>query len=330
MIALVAVGHQDAYTKGNPTLFDARKLLLGSDRHSVTYSKLPVIAKKGKTYDGSSRTVWIMQVSRSCDLIGHVDLVIRNPDAKPVSRLVRSVEVILGGHRIDKLYNLDVTVDTNCALFRNSRRINHINGLTFVPLEMAPFHETDLVFPSAKYHDLEIVVELEQDDADPIELYANRYYLNNDGRRRLSDSAHCFVTVQNQYRGPDKVVAGVNRVRLNFNHPVHLIYFWTMQIVRHVRLLLNEKVFFDGPVEVLVNFKAAKGFANVKPHIIFFNQGPITGHDVFGTVNFSCIDDPILEIETATDSTEGELHVVGLNLQPLRYAGGMVGLVFSK
>jgi hypothetical protein len=74
--------------------------------------------------------------------------------------------------------------------------------------------------------------------------------------------------------------------------------------------------------------KASMGFSRVDPAIIFLSEDP-PGTCTHCSVNFSRIDNPYLEIETEEEGTV-PVYIVGLNMQPLRYMSGMVGLVFSK
>lgn len=325
LTALHAFGAQDKWF--SDSAFDGKKQLLANQQYKSAYGKLDAERKVSGH--------WLnFTVSRQCDLINKVDLVI--PSKFYINNVIRKIEVTFGGQRIDVLSvaeDIETQIKTNAIIFK--RTISTIGDKTFIPLVMAPFHDNNLVFPSSQWHRLVIMVQLQKDffDKHPdqsfndFELYGHRYMVGD--KTKLFDYGHEFITVQNQYSGAEPLKKGINSIKLNYNHPVYLIYLWGFDKskVQHVRLLLDGVTFLDASIADLEHQKACRGFAHVKPLMLFLSEND-PGEHTKTTVNFSRIDQAILEIDTLEESAP--MYGVGLNIQPLRYSQGMVGLVFSK
>jgi hypothetical protein len=102
-------------------------------RHTTTYRKIDV---ERSVCVGSSFLT--LTLSRTCDLVGKLDLVLP-PGAPPI----KSVAVEIGGERIDAI-DLDATlVDALCAV--HDRRSAVEGRMRFVPLVLAPFHSWNLL-----------------------------------------------------------------------------------------------------------------------------------------------------------------------------------------
>lgn len=162
-----------------------------------------------------------------------------------------------------------------------------------------------------------------------IVLYGNVYYLDDPERKILYENSDEFITIQNQYTGSEKLKKGVNTIKLHYNHPVYMMYFWGFDKtkVKNVKLTLEGHSMYDGPIEPLEHHKNQRGLGHVEPTFIFFSPDKFnvpTG----SSVNFSRMDYPRLMIET--EEEDADIHIVGLNMQPLRMMSGMAGLAFSK
>jgi hypothetical protein len=199
----------------------------------------------------------------------------------------------------------------------------------------------------------------DSDDIPGIELYGDRYWLLNPqhlrafaGRDAGDDPEPTrsrfleVMTMQSQYCGAERVeavdrwgsdgsvVAGLEtRVRLCFNHPVQLIYFWGAPAITDARLELEDSIIVDCPAAALERAKVARlgaaAAAAFQPHAMFFSGDPV-GQATRSSINFSRIDKATLVVTTAPGSPGGELHVVGVNQQLMRIGSGMAGLAFSK
>jgi hypothetical protein len=376
LLAMCAHGRQDEYINdpSRRDSFDVRRKYLDMEGgvHKCIYAKVVASRRMGVGGVGGAPNI-TFHVARKCDLLNRVDLVIPviadSADAsRPLAldRIIRRIRVEIGGQCIDSLSaagGLETQINTTCALMGSPhRRVRVVGGKMFVPLALAPFHDSDMaVLLAHRHHELTVHVSLHADyDAyaiadglgggggvastyssrpcDGWELYANQYVLDTPARRALHHKLQEHFTLQSQYAAPAYTraetldpEAGVDRFRfkLNFNHPIHLIYFWGIDAtkVTRVALELNGAAVYDGCIEALHNLQRARGL-DVEPTILFFNQAPLHLHST-ATINFSRIDRAELVIET-TEDVPRTVHIVALNTQPIRYMEGMAGLAFSK
>jgi hypothetical protein len=322
IMSLVAKGAQDKYMSEAPELWDIGKIFL-KNTHQVVYEEIQTTRKTWNTHISFT-------INRQCELINKLDLVISNPENVSINKLIKKIEVEFGGQRMDCLNigDLHTQILTNCAIF--GRTMSHINGKTFIPLTMAPLHGNNLVMPSSKWHDLKILIDfVDERCSDTVQIYGNKYYLEMKDRQDLSNKDHALITTQNQHYGTDRIKKGVNRFKLSYNHPVYMMYFWGFDKskVTKVVLQLNGVDFYNGPIEPLEHLKLSRGH-NVEPTFIYFSHDDIH-KPTQSSVNFSRIDDATLWIYTEEEE-ERDIYIVGLNMQPLRYANGLVGLAFSK
>jgi hypothetical protein len=330
LMAIVAKGAQDVYMTNDPKLFDARLQFL-NDIHQFSYQKIEV-----KT-TGGNKNKFSYTFKRVCDLVNRIDLVLPNPNRLPLNKIIKCIETELGGQRIDKIgssvesFDIETLINTDCALFK--RKISHVNGKTFIPLSMAPLYNHNMIQPSCQFHDFKINIEYTQEYQSEhiknVELYGNIYYLDTHERRKMFNDPYSFITIQHQYTGLEKMLCGHTAFRLNFNHPMYLIYFWGFDKskVRNIRICLNGHDFYNGSAEALENYKLSRGY-DVEPMMFFFSQDDFD-KPTKCTVNFSRIDSAQLYI--LSDQREAtDVHIVGLNLQPIRFSSGMGALAFSK
>jgi hypothetical protein len=270
---------------------------------------------------------------RNCDAINHVDIALYNPLKNCVDELIESIETEVGGQRIDRLEcdDIETQINTNCAIYGGNREITQIGDKLFIPLIMAPFHENNLIMPSAEYHKLTITIKFVESYDSQIDLFAKQYYLNTPQRVEFFKQPHTFITYQNQCSHFNALNnSGTNIFALNYNHPVYLIYFWGFDKtkVTNIRVSFNNYDYYNGGIEELEYMKKCKGLEKVEPVIIFFSQENLYKQSR-DTINFSRIDYAKLIIST-TETEEKPVYIVGQNLQPIRYMSGMYGLAFSK
>lgn len=349
LVALQARGTQDYYMeKFGPSFYDSRRTFLKDGPHQGVYKRIDTVQSvrtiRWQHHNDADRPVvedaFIRVEKTTGDLVHEIDLAIPNASNRPLDELIDRIETQIGGQRIDVLYSPDIEtqINTTCALLYGRRAVRHINGVTFVPLAMAPFHETNLMRPSTKHHDLYVIIRMGAvigHDHPTYALYGNVYFLDKPARLRLLDAPHEFATIQNQSNHGDvsREEGGVTTVDLTYNHPLHLIYFWGFDKskVRNVKLLLDNAAFYDGPIEALEHYKASRCAAppHPDPTVIYFSRGRSFDEPCMGTINFSRIDRAKLVIESDQEDAF-PVHVVGLNVQPMRYCHDMYGLVFSK
>lgn len=183
------------------------------------------------------------------------------------------------------------------------------------------------------------------DMSNDIQFYAECYYLDEKQKTQLHTITHNIPTFQNStYYGESTVLKkGTNHFKLNFNHPVHSIYFWGFDKtkVKRITLTLNDynsykekpqeqpdTIYYDGSIEPLEYYKESRNiFAT--PTFIFFSDTKMNERPK-SMIHFSSLDYPILTIETEQED-EPTFYLNGINIQGYMCIGNeMFGLVFSK
>lgn len=325
LVALCSRGVQDEHK----TAFDARLIFL-TGNYQRFYQRVTATA----TATDKSRIQF--ELVRDCDLINCVDLVLPNPDNSSLAEIIQSVEICVGGQRVDKMcsHDIDVQVKTNCEVF--GRTLTHLNGKTFVPLCMAPLHAFNLFLVAAMHHSMTICIEFKPAYASKIAspckevlLYGNRYFLDPKERAVIADSAHEYQTIQNQSIGKYTMTQGTNTYKIPFNHQLPVIYLFGFDKskVTNVKLMLNDWPFYDGPIEPLEHYKFSRGI-HAEPLFLWFSASELN-EPIRSTVNFSQIDRASIVIET-DEVGEREVSIVGLSLQTIRFSSGMFGLKYTK
>jgi hypothetical protein len=254
---LVAYGAQDIYLSGNPqiTFFKVvyrRHTNFSMESIEQTFNGFPNFGKKVTC-----------PISRNGDLIHRIYLQATLPpppasftssDPYPVEwaghELVKSVEVEIGGQRIDKHYadwlhiwneltqtaghwdgyklmvnGADSIVDDVTL----SGRTAEANRVLFVPLQFWFCRNPGLALPliALQYHEVKINLEFGDVEAvlgtgatgslESASLYVDYIYLDTDERRRFAQVSHEYLIEQLQFTGDE---TASSKIKLNFNHPV--------------------------------------------------------------------------------------------------------------
>jgi len=237
---------------------------------------------------------------------------------------IEEISVIYGGQRFDRAFSWE-QLQINMKIFKQKWTRNGDNYM--IPLCISPFYSHLLACPSTEHHNLEIWVNFKQQYTGPIELYANMFYFIE--RQKLFKE-HEFISFQTQYTGKEKLTKGVNKIKLHYNHPVCLLYFYGFDKskVKNIKFTLDNNIYYNGTIHELDHIKENYGYGDIDATMLIFSI-PQKLHEIKnGTINFSRIDYPEIEIETEED--EADFNIFGLNTQAIRYCSGMYGLCFSK
>ena len=166
---------------------------------------------------------------------------------------LQSVELELGGQRIDKIYAPWMRVYDE--LFRQAAEKNQYRRLVdfvdgeavgatkrfYVPLIFFFNKNPGLALPliALQYHEVKVHIELASSidgvdtatTTDPkVAMYCDYVYLDVDERRRFAQSSHEYLIEQLQFTGEepatiDTVAKKSTNVRLNLNHPCKYLAF---------------------------------------------------------------------------------------------------------
>ena len=245
LMQLVAYGAQDVYLTGNPkvTFFQAvYKRHTNFAMENIEQTVNGTAASNGRVS---------VTVARNGDLIGdmYVELVANDlatktgnaPDCCWVAeRAIKSVELSIGGQRIDKHYQIWWRLYSELYL-NDSKKANYAKMTTgdaaqvFLPLLFFFNRNPGLYLPliALQYHEVRIDFDLSSDFGfycnGAFKVWGNYVYLDTEERRRFAQKGHEYLIEQLQHTGTDTVTtAATKQVRLSYNHPVkELVWCFT-------------------------------------------------------------------------------------------------------
>ena len=231
---LVAYGAQDVYLTGNPevTFFQAKY-----KRH--TNFAMENIEQTLNGNPGNSGRVSVT-VARNGDLVADMYVELESAatagDAAScwvAERAVSSVELSIGGQRVDRLYQKWWRLYSELYLDEAKKstygKMTTGDGKVFLPLLFFFNRQIGLALPliALQYHEVRIDFDLASDfttycDAGTFKVWANYIYLDTEERRRFAQKGHEYLIEQLQHTGVDTVdsAGGTKQLRLSFNHPV--------------------------------------------------------------------------------------------------------------
>ena len=252
LMQLVAYGAQDIYLTGNPQITFFKVVYR---RHTNFSMESVVQTFNGSVGPGNRVTC---TVSRNGDLINRMYLQVSLGALSASNeyndwvghQLIKSVEIEIGGQRIDKHYGdwlhiwneLSQTaghydgykamvsgVNASMGASNNDLKLDgYAARELYIPLQFWFCRNPGLALPliALQYHEVKINIEfaplsaVSDDTTAPsfsAELYVDYVYLDTDERRRFAQVSHEYLIEQLQFTGDE---AGANSLKLNFNHPV--------------------------------------------------------------------------------------------------------------
>ena len=255
LMQLVAYGAQDIYLTGNPQITFFKVVYRRHTNFSVesieqTFNGSPDFGKKVT-----------VTVSRNGDLITNCYLQATLPalaaagsgqnwSAEIGHALIKSVEVEIGGQRIDKQYAdwLSIWQQLTQEASAAAAYANMIGDVAankasstgvfaaytvYVPLQFWFNRNPGLALPliSLQYHEVKFNIEFAAladcskgvaagASLGDTSLFIDYVYLDTDERRRFAQTSHEYLIEQLQFTGDESITGTNNKVKLNFNHPV--------------------------------------------------------------------------------------------------------------
>jgi len=187
-------------------------------------------------------------------------------------RLIKSVVIEIGGQQIDKHYSdwlyiwnelslpigkryaYDTMVGADKDILTGVTVNNDVTATTlYIPFEFWFCRNVGLALPliALQYHEVKVKIDFETkancviapadfDDVKNISLWADYIFLDTDERRRFAQLSHEYLIEQLQFTGTETLVAGTNRIKLNFNHPCKEL-IWVAKIPQD----LNKTRWYD-------------------------------------------------------------------------------------
>ncbi len=299
LMQLVAYGAQDVYLTGNPkvTFFQAVY-----KRHTNFAMENIQQTVNGSSGNGGRLSVTIarngdlvgnMYVAMQSDLIQASNLTSNNTIADTnwmAERAISTVELTIGGQRIDKHYQTWFRLYAECFL-GEADKINYgkmttmgnpsgggTKATVFLPLLFFFNRNPGLFLPliALQYHevrmDFELTTYYESYFAkNAVEVWANYIYLDTEERRKFAQKGHEYLIEQIQHTGGDTVTSGASAslTRLSFNHPVKEL-IWCYQNSAGTAMTATNTMwnFSTKTANVNVTVDPAKVAAPLLPHTI--------------------------------------------------------------
>ena len=243
LMQLVAYGAQDVYLTGNPevTFYQAKY-----KRHT-NFAMENIEQTVNGTAANSGRVS--VTVARNGDLVGDMYLELESDIAATATaeagdcnwvaeRAISSVELSIGGQRIDKHYQkwwrlyselyLDEAKKATWGKMTTAADTGTGTGAVYLPLIFFFNRNPGLYLPliALQYHEVRIDIDLASDftdflNASVLKVWANYVYLDTEERRRFAQKGHEYLIEQVQHTGTDTVdESQTKQVRLSYNHPV--------------------------------------------------------------------------------------------------------------
>jgi hypothetical protein len=243
LMQLVAYGAQDIYLTGNPQITFFKVVY----RRHTNFSMEAI----EQTWNGSSTTDGrcTATISRNGDLVHRMYLELAgtpSANADNLSCLIKSVELEIGGQKIDKHSgkwmeiwaeltekNSNGVVAVNAAagngtLFQNTAGMGGMTGAAVagrwtMPLQFWFCRNPGLALPliALQYHEVKVILDhiiLTTITANTVnKLWCDYIYLDTDERRRFAQVSHEYLIEQVQEQ--TLATTGTSH-NLNFNHPV--------------------------------------------------------------------------------------------------------------
>jgi hypothetical protein len=265
---LVAYGAQDIYLTGNAQITFFKVVY----RRHTNFSMESIEQTFNGQADFNKKVT--ATISRNGDLIHRIYLQVTLPEVTPGSSqafrwvnwvghvLVNSVEVEIGGQRIDKHYGYWMHIWNELTQTAGhqagyANMVGNVPRLTqpvtgsekmpqttlFVPLQFWFCRNPGLALPliALQYHEVKINLEFSKlddccwksgnVDVKPLtaaSLWVDYIYLDTDERRRFAQVSHEYLIEQLQFTGDESTATKNNKIKLNFNHPVKELV-WVVQ-----------------------------------------------------------------------------------------------------
>jgi len=252
---LVAYGAQDIYLTGNPQITFFKMVYKRHTNFSMesieqTFNGTPDFEKKVSC-----------TISRNGDLIHRIYVQLEVDSITEQAAwvnwlghaLIKSVELEIGGQRIDKHYGewlhiWNELTQTAGHQVGYANMVGNLPALTmstastpsvmlFIPLQFWFCKNPGLALPliALQYHEIKINIEFNTANhcimnsvSNPsiiakmktCSLFVDYIYLDTDERKRFAQSSHEYLIEQLQFTGAESISSTNEKIKLNFNHPI--------------------------------------------------------------------------------------------------------------
>jgi len=297
-------------------------------------------------------------ISRNGDLISRIYLqmdVSNTSTTVKVSahELVKSVEVEIGGQRIDKHYGAWLSIWNELTQTAGhwdgydkmtTVDVSTTNKTLYLPLQFWFCRNPGLALPliALQYHEVKINIEFEAAPSTDVSmsnasLYVDYIYLDSDERRRFAQVSHEYLIEQLQFTGDE---SPSSKIKLNFNHPVKELV-WVeyangspqttyssakLQLNGHERFSVRKPAYF----QLVQPYQHHERVPEDKHINVYSFALKPEEHQPSGTCNMSRIDNATLNLESINQGSSDTVKVFAVNYNVLRVMSGMGGLAYSN
>ena len=305
LMQLVAYGAQDIYLTGNPQITFFKVVY----RRHTNFSMETI----SQTLNGSQTAVSANQtatctISRNGDLVHkvYVTFATAAADTEGGSKLVKEVELEIGGQRIDRHYQEwndvwnELSTPESKAIGLKSMQLDvGTGGVTgsgvtnaHIPLNFWFCRNPGLALPliALQYHEVKLKFTWGALSGTPNpEVWCDYVYLDTDERRRFAQVSHEYLIEQLQKEDKTTTVAATNH-KLNFNHPVKELV-WTYDAsatMSKIKLQLNGHDRFSEQTEEYFTLRQPFDYHTAVPR----QNLPLAGQQTFYNDNQGTILSP--------------------------------------
>ena len=368
LLQLVAYGAQDVYLTGNPQITFFKVVY----RRHTNFSMESIEQTFNGTADFGRRVT--CQISRNGDLIHRMYLqttfgTMSGLDKYTGLNMIKSVELEIGGQRIDKQYgdwmyiwnelSLPSGKNTGYDTMVGETAFTTAGKVLYTPLEFWFCRNPGLALPliALQYHEVKVNLEFASlSDLGTISssavtaatgsiasssLWVDYIFLDTDERRRFAQLSHEYLIEQLQFTGEETVTgSSANKVKLNFNHPVKELVWVTQAASANFGVyvpITNAKLQLNGHDRFAE--RAGTYFTHVQPYQHHTNIPGAVGINVYSFALKPEEHQPsgtlnMSRIDTAvlnvTTGAATRMRVYATNYNVLRVMSGMGGLAYSN
>jgi len=338
---LVAIGAQDKFLTGNPTVSFFRQKYNHHTNFSMTQKRMVI---QGTQAIGQSS---IINVDHTGDLLSGIRLVATNNHTNSVKlsntawhAVISSVELLIGDQVIDKHtseFDKEIAPDVFAKNLGESELGGQIDE--FYPLRFSCFEHISSALPiiALQYHDVRIRINWATSgtfapSTETVEAYAAWIHLDTIERTFFAENDLTYIITQVQ----QATASGTKIQDLMFNNPVKFIAMNNFSgnfFVRANKMKLQiNGVDLEDYTWVVPNFTAMTSAyhapfseGNTIAYMLYPFCLNTSSHQPSGSLNFSRLDSVRL-FSSAYDITS---DTYGVNYNVLKVSNGMGGLLFS-
>lgn len=220
-------------------------------------------------------------------------------------------------HMMDYGYSNIQLVDKYCVMIEKinielgGQQINRIYPNKTGETRILEFADTNKILPALCYHELSIIVYFKYHGT--IELTVDKMKIIN----QIKDKSTEVMLKQTQSLNTEEIKIinnEINKINLNFNHPV-----------KKITIIAEDDV--DYHTTLIFNLPKIESCENTDYEYKALSYEKKCVYEFEETINFSRINNTYLLIETPKST---KIHIFADTLHILRIMNGMAGLAFSK